>query len=180
MVQSNIPPTFEKKLRKNVKTKNKGVNTGSELRAPFKVIFSIFRKKDGKTKKLRKMTKLTRKRKRDHIVKSKFRPSFKVKLKRKKTFQLVLFKLDSFTFCPLQILLRLRVHIFRGVLFRDIERSGLSNLSALQIRGGMPFSDHVSVVGENDDFLVFPPLLQHLKVSIFIKVSLLKISVGKP
>ena len=45
MVQSNIPPTFEKKLRKNFKTKNKGVNTGSELRAPFKVIFSIFRKK---------------------------------------------------------------------------------------------------------------------------------------
>ena len=71
------------------------------------------------------MTKLTRKRKNNHIVKSKFRPSFKVKLKRKKTFQLVLFKLDSFTFCPLQILLRLGVHTFRRVLFPDIERSGL-------------------------------------------------------
>ena len=89
-VQSNTPPNFEKKkLRKNFKTKNKGVN--SELRAPFKVKFSIFRKKMRKTKKFRKMTKLTRKRKKDHIVKSKFRPSFKVKLKRKKTFQFPLF-----------------------------------------------------------------------------------------
>ena len=57
-VQSNIPPTFEKKLRKNFKTKNKGVNTGSELRAPFKVIFSIFRKKGGKNEKVQKNDKV--------------------------------------------------------------------------------------------------------------------------
>ena len=42
-VQSNTPPNFEKSLEKKIKTKNKGVN--SELCAPFKVKFSIFRKK---------------------------------------------------------------------------------------------------------------------------------------
>ena len=59
-VQSNIPPTFEKIWEKNVKTKNKEVNTGSELRGPFKVKFSLFWKKVGKTKNFRKITKLTR------------------------------------------------------------------------------------------------------------------------
>ena len=67
-VQSNIPPTFEKKLRKNVKTKNKVVNTGSELRAPFKVKFSIFRKKGGKNEKFQKNDKFDKEKEKGIIL----------------------------------------------------------------------------------------------------------------
>ena len=57
----------------------------------------------------------------------------------------------------------------------------LCNLSNLQIRGGNAvFRQCVSSGRKTAFFLVFQPLLQHLKLSIFIKVSLLKISVGKP
>ena len=60
------------------------------------------------------------------------------------------------------------------------EGGGILNLSTLQIRGGRVFSDHVAVVGENHTFLSFPNSTATPKIVKIIKVSLLKISVGKP
>ena len=86
MVQSNIPPTFEKKLRKNVKTKNKGVNTGSELRAPFKVIFSIFRKKDGKNEKAQKNDKVDKEKEKGSYCKKQISSIVQSKAEKKENF----------------------------------------------------------------------------------------------
>ena len=86
-----LPQILKKVWKKKIKTKNKGVN--SELRALFKEKFSIFRNKDEKNEKVQKNDKVDKEREKGIIlyISSNFRPSFKVKLKRKKTFQFALF-----------------------------------------------------------------------------------------
>ena len=79
-----LPQILKKKLRKNFKTKNKGVN--SELRAPFKVKFSIFRKKDGKNEKVQKNDKVDKEKEKGSYCKKQISSIVQSKAEKKENF----------------------------------------------------------------------------------------------
>ena len=81
-----FPQLLKKKLRKNVKTKNKGDNAGSELRVPFKVKFSILRKKGEKNEKVQKNDKVDKEKEKGSYCKKQISSIVQSKTEKKENF----------------------------------------------------------------------------------------------